>query len=226
MNKKATTMVILLLILAAIGLYIFYNSGEKTTLGYNSNGYITKEVYNHYGASKQKIAVITGMHPREDLSKSVVPSSVKYYALTHNIEIVNYQVSVTNQPEVFTASRSNGEGLVAQYIVPDIQKSDYSLVIICHDHEKGYGTGYYIATPSMDSKSVSLAGAVHNLLPNFNYYQRATDEKPKSSSIMNVDNPITSTGTPVFVYEIPEWYGSFDAFFKSNSLIDASFKVL
>lgn len=226
MNKKAIIMAILLLILAAAGLYLFYNSGEKSTLGYNSNGYVTKEVYNHYGASGHKIAVITGMHPREDLSKSVVPSSVKYYALTHNVEIVNYHVTVTNQPEVFTASRNNGEGLVAQYIIPDIHKSNYNLVIICHDHEKGYGTGYYIATPSMDSKSVTLAGKVHNILPDFNYYQRATDEKPKSSSIINVDNPITSAGTPVFVFEIPEWYGSIDAFFKSNSLIDASFKAL
>lgn len=218
--------IIALIIIAVVGLLIFYNLSDYSVLGTNAKGYVTKSVYNHYGASEQKIAVITGMHPREDLSASVVPYVIKYYALTHNVEIVNYQVTVTDNPEDFTTSRNNGENLVAAYAIPDIEKSEYDLVIICHDHEEGYGDGHYIATPSMDGKSVTLAQAVHQILPDFNYYQRDTNKRAQSTSITKVDNPITASGTPVFVYEMPEWVGSFDAFFNSNNLIDASFEVL
>lgn len=224
--SRTWTIILLFVFIAGAIFFILLNSGEKYTLGTNSVGYVTKNVYNHYGSTGPKIAVITGMHPREGLSTAVVPEVIKLYALTHNVEIVNYQVTVTDNPEVFSTSRFNGESLVAKYAIPDIKKSDYSLVIICHDHERGYGEGYYIATPSMDSKSTVLAEAVHNLLPDFNYYQRDTSKRTQSSSIKRVDNPITSSGTPVFVYEMPEWYGYIDSFIMSNNLIDSSFNVL
>ncbi len=226
MIKRAFLVIILFVGIVAAGLFMLYNSSEHSKLGSDSRGYVTKDVYAHYGSSGPTIAVITGMHPRETSAKTVVPSVIKFYALTHNVQIVNYQVTVTDSPQDFTTSRKNGEGLVAKYIIPDIAKSNYNLVIIVHDHEKGYGNGYYIATPTMDAKSVTLAETVHTILPDFNYYQRNTDEKAQSSSITKVDNPIVATGTPVFVYEIPEWLGSTDVFSNSNRLIDASFNTL
>jgi hypothetical protein len=218
--------ILLFIIAVVLGIFIFANMGTHSSLGSNTNGYVTKDVYSHYGQPSTKIAVITGMHPRETLSSTVVPYVIKFYALTHNVEITNYQVTVQNNPENFDIGRSNGEGLVAQFITPNIQKSNYGLVIICHDHEKGYGEGFYIATPSMDSKSITLGSAVHALLPDFNYYQRSTNEKAKSTSIGAVTTPIASTGVPVFVYEIPEWYGALDAFFKTYALFDASSKII
>lgn len=208
------------------GLFILYNSGDHSIIGSDSTGYVTKDVYSHYGLQGTKIAVITGMHPREDLSKTIIPSVIKFYALTHNVEIVNYQVTVTDNPDDFNDGRNNGESLAAQYIIPDIKKSNYGLVLIGHDHEQGYGEGYYIATPTMDSKSVTLAENVHALMPSFNYYKRNTEKKTQSSSITKVDNPITQSGTPVFVYEIPEWHNGFEAFLNSYNLIDSSFKIL
>jgi len=53
-----------------------------------------------------------------------------------------------------------------------------------------------------------------------------TDQAPEGTSINQVDNPIVATGTPVFVYEIPEWLGNSDVATKSNRLIDAVFKVI
>lgn len=196
-------------------------------LGSDSRGYVTKDVYSYYGSSGPKIAIITGMHPREISAKTVLPSVIKSYALTHNnVEIVNYQINVTDSPEDYTKGRNNGEGLVAQYVVPDIEKSDYSLVIIAHNHKVSYGNGYYIATPTMDTKSVLMAASISSSLPDFNYYQRSADEKPHSTSITKVDNQIAATGTPVFVYEIPEWVGNSDVSFNSNRLIDACFNYL
>jgi len=207
MKIKYVSTIIICILIAVGTVYLGINMNNKanapTNLGSDNNDYVTKEVYSHSG-STFKIAVITGMHPREISAKTVVPEVIKNYTLTHNVEIVNYQINVTNDPNDFTIGRHNGEGLVIKYVIPDIAKSDYSLVIICHDHKKGYGNGYYIATSSKDNKSVALAESVHKLLPDFNYYQRNTDEEAESTSINRVNNPIAATGTPVFVYEIPE----------------------
>jgi len=227
---KLNTALTIILILFVAGL--FYTSAKadngstSLTLGSDNSGSVTKESYSHFGAFGPKIAIITGMHPREISAKNIVPEVIKDYAATHNVEIVNYQINVTDEPDNFKVGRQSGEGLVAQYVVPDIAKSDYSLVIICHDHRQGYGTGYYLATPTMDNKSIELAESTHNLLPDFNYYQRNVDEKPEESSINGVDTPIVTTGTPVFVYEIPEWMGDSDVYNNTNRLIDTCFKII
>ncbi|MGB9980500.1 hypothetical protein [Methanobacterium sp.] len=199
---------------------------DHSFLGSDSSGYVTKDVYSNYGSVGPKIAIITGMHPREMSAKTIVPNVIKSYVSTHNVEIVNYMINVTSSPNDYTIGRNNGEGLAAKYIIPDIKNSNYNLVIICHNHRQGYGDGYYIATPTMDSKSVYFAKAIHDILPYFNYYQRNTDEKSESTSIKKVDTPITSTGTPVFVYEIPEWAGYSDIYSNSDRLIDSCFNFL
>lgn len=203
------------------------SSTKHYNLGSDDKGYVTKTVYSPSGTPTETIAIVTGMHPREISAKEVVPEVIKDYVKSHHVEIVNYQVNVTDNPSNFATGRHNGEGLVAKYVIPDIKKSNYELVIICHDHKKGYGNdSYYIATPSMDSKSITLAEAVHNLLPDFNYYQRNTDTKAESTSINGVDDPIVATGTPVFVYEIPEWLNDSDVYSNTNRLIDACFNSI
>lgn len=232
MDAKEILVVIILIFVAAVAVLALLNMynvvslGDNSMIGSNSQGYVTKTVYSYYPWPKSKIAVVTGMHPRETVSKTVVPSSVRSYALTHNIEIVNYQVNVINNPENFVTGRSAGEGLVAQYVIPDIKKSDYDLVIICHDHEAGYGQGFYIATPTMDSKSVALGQAFDKITSQFNYYTRSVDNEPKSTSINKVDFPITSAGIPVFVYETPENSGYGEASTRAYELLDACFRVI
>lgn len=197
----------------------------NATIGSNSKGYVTKEVYASPGPHQVKIAVITGMHPRELHATDLVPQVVKQFALQNNVEIVNYQVIVTDQPQNFDIGRSNGQALVAQYVIPDIKKSNDSLVIICHDHQQGYGTGYYIATPTHDTKSIALGQSVHKLLPQFNYYPGSTDSK-ESSSIAQVDEPLTQAGYPVFVYEIPEWVGDAEANNMTYKLLNTSLNAI
>jgi hypothetical protein len=226
-KKIAIISVCVVMVAGALFLLANMELTNASKIGSDSSGYVTKVVYSHYGQSTTKIAIVTGMHPRESVSKTVVPSVIKSYALTHNVEIVNYQVNVTDDPENFAVGRSNGQGLVANYVIPDIEKSNnYSLVIICHDHESGYGNGFYIATPTMDTKSVALGEAVHSLLSQFNYYQRSTDEDAISTSINQVDAPIASNGTPVFVYEIPEQSDSQEASEMTYKLIDTCFNVI
>lgn len=230
MNKSLQTILLFIGILLIIvaGLYIFANQSQHAILGTEKIGYVTKDVYSHYGVPQVKIAVVTGMHPRENLSTNLVPHVVKLFALMNKVEIVDYHITVTERPQDFYQGRNNGETLVANYVIPDIKKSDYQLVIIGHDHEPGYGEGYYIATPTRDDKSVSLGEAVHQLLPQFNFYPGAktSTQVKHSSSVDRVDKPLTNAGFPVFVYEIPEGSNQLEAVQMTYNLFESSFKAL
>ena len=221
---KSKIRLILVILVIFLGIYLFIDSHETVEIGSESIGYVVKDTYSHYPNPSNKIAIVSGMHPRETLSSDVLPLVIKIYAFLNNVKIVNYQVTVLDNPKDFAIGRANGEKLVHDYVVKDIAKSNFDLIIIGHDHEKGYGEGFYIATPSMDSKSVTFANKVMEDIPNFNYYKRNLSIPPKSSSIRMVDNPIVATGTPLFVYEIPEWSWFFEAIIESYRLIDASFK--
>jgi hypothetical protein len=232
--------VLIFITVLVIALFVPYlineiSASNPTVLGADYRGTVTKDIFmasnanpfSNETSNQKKIAIITGMHPREISAKNELPAVIKSYTLTHNnVEIVNYQINVTNYPENYRIGRHNGESLVAQYVIPDIKKSNYSLVIIVHNHIIGYGNGYYVATPSMDPKSISLSESIHNILPDFNFYERNIDQEPEETSINAVDNPIVATGTPVFVYEIPEWIGASDVVSNSDRFIDAVFKVI
>jgi hypothetical protein len=228
---KFTISSVIILMLFTIILWGTVNAGvdnpTNETIGVDSKGMINKVSYSYSDDSHGEIAIITGMHPRETLAKDVVPGVIKEYAKIHHVNIVNYQINVTAYPENFYTGRNNGEYLVAEYVIPDIARSNYSLVIIVHDHEKDYGDdGFYYVTPSMDKKSIDLAENVHKILPDFKYYQRDVTKKAESNSIEVVDDPLVATGTPLFVYEMPEWAGHDEVFSRTNTFLDYIFKVV
>lgn len=197
-------------------------------LGSDNRGYVTKQLYptsNAFNSKFKTIAIITGIHPREKLSKRVINDLIKKYPLYSNYRIVHYDITVTSNPENYKIGRNNGENLAAQYILPDILKSEDNLVIICHDHEPGYGSGFYIATPGMDEGSVKLAETIKQSLPGFNYY-KADTAKEHTTSAMRVSKPLSSAGYKTFVYEIPEWITYTEAYGNSNSLIEKCFTFI
>ena len=216
------------------------SSTKHTTLGSDSRGYVIKDVYmpnetlnsklaNITGKSSQKtvkVAVVTGIHPRETLSINASTAVVKDYAKSHNVEIVHYAIVVNANFDYYTLGRNRGQGLAADYILPDVAKSDYDLVIICHDHKKGYGEGFYIATPLMDNKSMTLAEKVDSILPGLKYLPSDTNPKHKGTSTEIFTKPLASSGHPTFVYEIPEWLSYNEAYNVTYSLIDASYKSI
>ncbi len=214
-TSKSKTLILVLssLIIAFILLVnIFYppislsntlDISNKFILGSDNRGYVTKEV-NGKSLNTKAIAVVTGIHPREKLSKRVTTDVIRDYQLSSNIDIVHYEITVTNNPEIYNAGRNNGEGLAKDYILPDIKKSSYDLVIICHDHKPGYGSGFYIATPEMDENSVKLAQSVKKTLGDFKYY-RADNIREHSSSALKFSKPLASSGYKTLVYEIPGW---------------------
>lgn len=224
MEKNLKILLFILVFLAII--FLWANVSEQSQLGSDNRGSVTKDVYSHYGAPTVRIAVITGMHPREDLATNIVPQAIKLFALLNRVEVADYHVMVEDQPDNFTIGRNNGEALVAQYAIPDIIQANYQLVIVSHDHEQGYGEGYYIATPTHDVRSVSIGEAVHQILTYFNFYPGSSNIKAQASSITAVDYPITNAGIPVLVYEMPEWNNFFEAMYHTYKLMQASTRVL
>lgn len=224
MDKNLKILLFILVFLVVV--FLWANISEQSQLSSDNRGSVTKDVYSHYGTPTVRIAVITGMHPREELAGKMVPQAIKLFALLNRVEVADYHVMVEDQPDNFTIGRNNGEALVAQYAIPDIIKSNYQLVIVSHDHEQGYGEGYYIATPTHDTKSVSIGEAVHQILSYFNFYPGSSNTKAQASSITVVDYPLTNAGIPVLVYEMPEWNNFFEAMYHTYKLMQASSQVL
>jgi len=224
MDKNLKILLFILVFLVVV--FLWANISEQSQLSSDNRGSVTKDVYSHYGTPTVRIAVITGMHPREELASKMVPQAIKLFALLNRVEVADYHVMVEDQPDNFTIGRNNGEALVAQYAIPDIIKSNYQLVIVSHDHEQGYGEGYYIATPTHDTKSVSIGEAVHQILSYFNFYPGSSNTKAQASSITVVDYPLTNAGIPVLVYEMPEWNNFFEAMYHTYKLMQASSQVL
>lgn len=201
-------------------------NNDQSNIGHNSQGYVYKYVYSDQtGREAKKVAVITGMHPREHLSKKVMTDLLKSYHVPPGWTVVQYDVNVLENPNDYTIGRNNGETLAASYILPDIVKSRYDLVVVCHDHEYGYGDGFYFATPKMDDNSVRFAESLKLSLSNFNYYKNNGNTEPGSSNIHFTD-PIVSKGYKAIVYEVPEFTNYSEALTMSRQLLDTSIKNL
>jgi len=233
----ALSVIFILTIMAAGYIIIFMDpfneisASNPSVIATDYRGTVSKEVITASNASsndtsnKKTIAVITGMHPREKLSIRSISDVVNQYSLSSNQAIVHYVVNVTNNPENYATGRANGEELVSKYVIPDIKKSDIDVVIICHDHAPGYGKGYYVATPKMDSPSVALGEVVEKNLAEFTYY-RASSNSEHGSSTLTVSNPLASAGFRTLVYEIPEWASYNQAYQESKKLIATCFQAI
>jgi len=232
----ALSLIAILTILAA-GYIVFLphfnevSASNPSVIAMDYRGSVSKETItaanatSNVTANKKTIAVITGMHPREKLSIKTVSDMVNQYSLSSNQAIIHYTVNVTNNPENYVTGRANGEELVANYVIPDIKKSNVDVVIICHDHAPGYGRGYYVATPKMDSPSVAIGETVEKNLPEFTYY-RATAHSEHGSSTYTVSNPLATAGIRTVVYEMPEWATYNQASQESKKLIGTCFQVI
>ncbi len=199
---------------------------DHNIIGSDNRGFVLKDVYGGSNTDSVKtIAIITGIHPRETLSKNVTSDLIAKYPLGSDKKIVHYDIKVTSNPTDFSAGRNNGEGLAADYILPDILKSKDDLVIICHDHSPTYGQGFYIATPEMDAQSVNLAESVNKSIPGFRYY-RSDNVRKSSASAIKFSKPLASGGYKTFVYEIPEWKSYNEAYSITKTFIDKSFSFL
>ncbi|MBQ9026482.1 MAG: hypothetical protein IJ104_08935, partial [Methanobrevibacter sp.] len=185
---------------------------------------IDKVIYGNPNSTTE-IVLIAGIHPREPLSIEPELEAAKEFAKTHDVKLTTYHVNVTKDPTVYQASRDNGESLVHDYVVPDINNTDAKAVIISHSHIEGYGEGFYLATPAMDDASVSIAEEIANK-SGFNYFPTNPSKPFQATSAKLVSKPIADAGYPTFVYEIPENITEQDSTQKAIELFELMFNII
>ena len=204
--KRNTKLIFFIGFLVIVGAILYletnnYNEITYTTIGNTNIGTVEVGISGNENATKC-IALITGIHPRETLSIDPEIEAAKQFG-NDDVKILHYKVTVTQNPEDYDAGRANGESLVHDYVNPHVTASDADAVIISHSHNPNYGEGFYLATPAMDSPSVSIAQKISDS-SDFNYYPVTGNETYKSTSAVLVSRPIAEAGYPTFVYEIPE----------------------
>lgn len=204
--KRLTKISLIIILLIIIGGVIYlethqYSEISYTTLANTSIGTVEMGIAGNENASTC-IALITGIHPRETLSIDPEIQAAKEFG-NDNVKIINYKVTVTQNPMDYEEGRANGESLVHEYVNPSVTTSDADAVIISHSHNPDYGSGFYLATPEMDDASVEIARKIY-ATSDFENYPTTDNEAYNSTSSQLVSCPIAKAGYPTFVYEIPK----------------------
>ena len=176
------------------------DSSDKSvkTIGKNSIGTVTLEGPYGNANSSVKIAYILGQHPRESNAHDAI-----YDSLLNNSDYLNYsyyvyRINVTAESDDFEESRMNGQLLAQDYVVKDVLKNGYGLVIDIHASNGGYVQDPYIFAPvSNDTVAYDAANNVTKAINYVIYYEPASYSSPQYSTI-----PIDEGGIPAIVFEM------------------------
>ena len=168
------------------------------TIGKNSIGTVTLEGPYGNANSSVKVAYILGQHPRESNAHDAI-----YDSLLNNSDYLNYsyyvyRINVTAESDDFEESRMNGQLLAQDYVVKDVLKNGYDLVIDIHASNGGYVQDPYIFAPvSNDTVAYEAANNVTQAINYVIYYEPASYSSPQYSTI-----PIEEGGIPAIVFEM------------------------
>ena len=176
------------------------DSSDKSvkTIGKNSIGTVTLEGPYGNANSSVKVAYILGQHPRESNAHDAI-----YDSLLNNSDYLNYsyyvyRINVTAESDDFEESRMNGQLLAQDYVVKDVLKNGYDLVIDIHASNGGYVQDPYIFAPvSDDAVAYEAANNVTKAINYVIYYEPASYSSPQYSTI-----PIEEGGIPAIVFEM------------------------
>ena len=176
------------------------DSADKSvkTIGKNSIGTVTLEGPYGNANSSVKVAYILGQHPRESNAHDAI-----YDSLLNNSDYLNYsyyvyRINVTAESDDFEESRMNGQLLAQDYVVKDVLKNGYDLVIDIHASNGGYVQDPYIFAPvSNDTVAYDAANNVTKAINYVIYYEPASYSSPQYSTI-----PIDEGGIPAIVFEM------------------------
>ena len=176
------------------------DSSDKSvkTIGKNSIGTVTLEGPYGNANSSVKVAYILGQHPRESNAHDAI-----YDSLLNNSDYLNYsyyvyRINVTAESDDFEESRMNGQLLAQDYVVKDVLKNGYDLVIDIHASNGGYVQDPYIFAPvSNDTVAYEAANNVTKASNYVIYYEPASYSSPQYSTI-----PIEEGGIPAIVFEM------------------------
>jgi hypothetical protein len=174
----------------------------STLLGQNSLGYVLK--MGPFGTGTNKVAVIIGVHPLEVQTHIAMLNAIEalHKSLT-NVQIWIYCVVVKNGA-VYSTGRMSGQLLAQKYVVPNIDKSSFKLVLDTHGNtgngaEEYSGYPNFLFAPVQNTQSTKFASKLtKSVYTNGDLIYHYI----KGTSPAYVTIPIaTNTGAPTLVYE-------------------------
>jgi hypothetical protein len=174
----------------------------STLLGQNSLGYVLK--MGPFGTGTNKVAVIIGVHPLEVQTHIAMLNAIEalHKSLT-NVQIWVYCVVVKNGA-VYSTGRMSGQLLAQKYVVPNIDKSSFKLVLDTHGNtgngaEEYSGYPNFLFAPVQNTQSTKFASKLtKSVYTNGDLIYHYI----KGTSPAYVTIPIaTNTGAPTLVYE-------------------------
>ncbi len=170
-------------------------------------GYVLK--LGTFGTGANKVAVIVGIDPQEVQAHIAMLNAIEALdkSMT-NIQITVYDVVVKNGTD-YTTGRDEGQYLAQHYVVPDILKSDYKLVI--DDHGNRGLTGYlnaagqpmtdFLMAPDLDAASLKIANEIISSKYTNGTLVYHNIPSADSTSPPVVTIPIAEDGIPTLIFE-------------------------
>lgn len=169
-------------------------------LGKTDYGSVTKEGPYGNATSTVKVAFLVGVHPWEQYAHEAAVKSIKKYDKSLKYCYYIYQINVTGGIDTdYATGRMSGQILAEKYVLPDIEKNDYQLVMDIHSNygdKDFYSANWFINVPYNDEHTNKIAQELLEKIPGLVSY-----DPPLSTSPYYVTIPLIKAGTPAIIYE-------------------------
>ncbi|MDP1552495.1 MAG: hypothetical protein Q8M06_05750, partial [Methanobacteriaceae archaeon] len=119
--------------------------------------------------------------------------------------------------EIYNKGRMNGQLLANKYVVADIKKEKFDLVIDVHSNKGGWEKKWFIFSPIKGDYSETIAQNINNNISWLTYY-----DPPNPTSPEYVTIPLIKSGIPAIIYEIY----TYDSDIKSKEQADEFVSVV
>ena len=175
---------------------------ETQVLGSTGKGTVTKTGPYGNPNSTRKIAVIVGVHPLEANAHRAIVESILNNSKSLKNSYYIYSIDVTENTDNYRKGRINGQQLANKYVVSDIKKNHFKLVIDVHSNRgknAGYKENRFLSVPSKSNKSKSIASKIIKEIPWLVYYIPPNGKDPKSPKYVTI--PLINSKIPSIVYE-------------------------
>lgn len=170
-------------------------------LGSTSYGYVN--LLKPYGTGKNKVAVILGVHPQEVQTHIAMLNAIAAMSSKlKNVQIWVYQVVVTKDVSNYSLGRLHGQILAQKFVVPNISKNVFKLVMDTHGNRGNYYVNGKMVTNSMYAPSSSSNSNYYSnqIIKNVNgaltHYSVIEGTSPSYVTI-----PLAKKGIPSVIYE-------------------------
>jgi hypothetical protein len=169
----------------------------KVVLGNSSIGTVIKEGPYGNPNSSVRIAYVLGLHPRESRAHNATIKIIKENSKSLKYGYYLYYINVTQDTYDYYAGRSNGQNLAYKYIVPNINQSNFNLVIDVHASNGRYIDKPFVFVPLKNNASLNITKKLTTRLKWLYYYSFPDSSSPSYCTI-----PIIKGGTPAIIYEV------------------------